>query len=234
MFQRYGKRIMWIGLSLFIIFLIIAAYNLFSRPASSAAAQNSTVSMLLIGIVIGLAFMFLIWRVRKAEKASKSNVVENSHTIVESMKKVFKIVCAEGYISEVYNYKDTKKLLAFIPAYKSALVIVKAKVLIGFDIEKCKWEIDEAAQKIKLIHVPEPEILSIESDYNYYSLDDEIFYKFSNEDFRRIQDNAKLQVQKAALHSDLPKIAKEQLRTLLPEIIQSKQWKLEDEQKLLN
>jgi preprotein translocase subunit YajC len=233
MFQRYGKRIMWIGLALLIIFLIIAIANLFARPTVTSS-QNTTVTILFIGIAIGLAFMYLIWRVKKVEKSARSIVTENSNTIVESMKKVFKIVCAEGYISEVYNYKESTKLLAFIPAYKSALVIVKAKVLIGYDIEKCKWEIDETTQKVRLLHIPEPEILSVESDYNYYSLDDEIFYKFSNEDFRRIQENAKKQVQSAALQSDLPKIAKEQLKTLLTEVIQSKQWKLEDEQKLLN
>lgn len=233
MFQRYGKRIMWIGLTILIIFLVIAVYGIFVKPAATSTSQNNSIPMLIMGIAIGLIFMYLIWQVRKLAKKNQSTSIETSHTIVESMKKVFKIVCAEGYISEVYNYRDSKKLLAFIPAYKSALVIVKAKVLVGYNIEKCQWEIDEETQKIKLIHIPEPEILSMESDYNYYSLDDEIFYKFSNEDFRKIQDNAKKQIQNAALQSDLPRIAKEQLKTLLTEVIVSKQWKLDDDQKLL-
>ena len=232
MFQRYGKRIMWIGLALLIIFVVAAVYSLFLKP-SYGSSQNLSIPVLLLGLALGALFMYLIRRVRNAERENSNKISESSHSVVESIKKVFKIVLAEGQISEVYNYKDSKKLLAFIPAYKSALVIVKAKVLIGFDIEKCKWEIDAENKVVKLLSIPDPELLSIETNYNYYSLDDEIFYKFGNEDFKRIQENAKIQVEKAAMESVLPSIAKEQLRTLLTEVINSKDWHIEDKQQLL-
>lgn len=233
MFQRYGKRIMWIGLGLLILFIAASLYSMFGRPLGTPQ-KNSNVTMLLIGLGIGATFIILLWRIQKSANKASAIVSEHSHTIVESMKRIFKIVCAEGYISEVYNYKQSKKLLAFIPAQKSALVIVKAKVMIGFDIEKCRWEMDEENKKVRLISVPEPELLSIETDYNYYSLDDEIFYKFSNDDFRKIQENARKQVEKAAMESEMPRIAKDQLRTLLTEVIKSKDWKIEDNQQLLN
>ncbi|MEJ7676900.1 MAG: DUF4230 domain-containing protein [Segetibacter sp.] len=82
----------------------------------------------------------------------KKNIVkENSHTVVESIRKVFKIVFAEGHFNELYNYEETKKIFGFIPSTKRALVIIKAKVLVGYDFEKCVWETDETKQKIKLV-----------------------------------------------------------------------------------
>jgi len=82
-------------------------------------------------------------------------------------------------------------------------------------------------KKIKLVSFPEPEILSIESDYKYYNFDEGIFNMLSREDLTRIQANGKKQVEAAAIKSDLPKMAAEQMRTLLIEVMQSKNWQLE-------
>lgn len=76
------------------------------------------------------------------------------------MRKVFKIVCAEGQFHEIYNYEETKKLFKIIPSTK-ALVIVQAKVMIGYDFEKCVGK-DEQNQKIRIVSFPDPEILSVE------------------------------------------------------------------------
>ena len=147
---------------------------------------------------------------------------ESSHTVVESIRKVFKIVLVEGYFNELYNFEETKKLLGFIPSTKKALVIIQAKVMIGFDFQKCVWETDEAAQKINLISFPEPEILSIEPDYKYYNFDEGLFNLLSREDLTRIQVDGKKQVEAAAIKSDLPKMAAEQMRLMLTEVVQSK------------
>jgi hypothetical protein len=144
------------------------------------------------------------------------------------MRKVFKIVFAEGHFNELYNYEETKKIFGFIPSTKRALVIIEAKVLVGYDFEKCKWEMDEAAQKIKLISFPKPEIISIEPNYKYYNFDDNIFNLLGHNDLTRIQSNGKKQVELAAEKSHLPKIAADQMRILLTEVVRSKNWQLEN------
>jgi hypothetical protein len=170
--------------------------------------------------------MFLIWRLNSSGK--KKIVKESSHTVIESMRKVFKVVLAEGFFNELYNFEETRKLFRIIPSTKRALVIIQAKVFVGYDFEKCEWEVDEEAQKIKLVSFPQPELLSIETDYKYYNFDEGIFNLLSREDLTRIQANGKKQVEAAAIKSDLPKMAAEQMRTLLTEVVQSKNWQIEN------
>lgn len=231
MFSSNWKKIIWTGMALLALFLTGVLYSLFFRPVVAGSGSNNVLLLLGVGLILGAIFMYLISRANKAAKATPA-VTESSHTIVESVKKVFKIVCAEGYFSEIYDYKETKKHFSFIPAYKRALVVVKAKALIGFDFEKFVWETDEENRKLRLVSFPEPELLSIDTDYNYYSIEDEILYKFTNEDFKKIQTNAKKQVEQAALQSDLPKIASEQMKLMLTEVIQSKSWQIEGVDKL--
>jgi len=204
------------------IALFLAGCNSTTHQASSA----NVTSLLLIGLVLGALIMFLISRLFRNSK--KTEVKESSHTVVESMRKVFKIVFAEGQFNELYNFEETKKLLGFIPTTKRALVIIEAKVLVGYDFEKCVWEADETAQKIKLISFPEPEILSIEPDYKYYNFDEHLFNMLGREDLTRIQVNGKKQVELAAIKNHLPKIAADQMRTLLMEVVNLKtgNWKI--------
>ncbi len=92
---------------------------------------------------------------------------------------------------------------------------------------------DEDNQKIKLVSFPQPEILSIESDYKYYNFDENIFNLLSRGDLTRIQSNGKKQVEMAAIRSHLPKIAAEQMRIMLTEVVQSKKWQLENTHKII-
>ncbi len=219
------KILTGVALAILLIYLGASLYTMFMRPA--APGGNHNMGLLLAGLILGAVMVFLLYRGSRLASANVA-VTANSHTVIESMKKVFKVVCAEGVFSEIYDYKETKKLLAFIPAQKSALVIVKAKVLIGYDFEKLVWEIDEENKKIRLSAVPEPEILSVEPDYRYYSIEDELFYKLGSEDFTRINARAKEVVINAAMQSDLKRIALEQMQTILPQIIRGNNWTLED------
>lgn len=216
------------------IVLLFISY-LYSIVFRHNTISNST-GLLIIGLFLGALIMFLISKLTqppKERKENKENAVKvNSHTVVESIRKVFKIVFAEGYFNELYNFEETKKIFGFIPSTKRALVIIKAKVLVGFDFEKCVWETDEANQKIRLLSFPEPEILSIEPDYLYYNFDEGILNLLGREDMTRIQANGKKQVEMAAIKSHLPKIAADQMRTILTEVVQSKNWQLEDSYKI--
>ncbi len=218
--------IAWIAGIMVLLLFVSYLYSVFFKQTT----VPNTTGLLIIGLFLGAVIMFLI---SKLSGSGKEKIVkENSHTVVESIRKVFKIVFAEGYFNELYNYEETKKVFGFIPSTKRALVIIKAKVLVGYDFEKCVWETDETNQKIKLVFFPEPEILSIEPDYLYYNFDEGIFNLLGREDLTRIQANGKKQVEIAAIKSHLPKIAADQMRTILTEVVQSKNWQLEDTYKI--
>ena len=204
------------------LFLAAYLYSVFIKPA--AGGGSNTMGMMVLGLILGGIIVFLILKLLSGKQTEIS--AENSHTVVESMRKVFKIVCAEGQFQEIYNYEQTKKLLKFIPSTKKALVIVKAKVLIGYDFEKCKWEVDEESKNLKIIAFPEPEILSLEPDFKYYYFEEDLFNFINRDDLDKIQIQGKKQVEQAALQSGLKKIAAEQMRTVLTEMVAANRWKI--------
>lgn len=184
-----------------------------------------TVLMLILGLILGGGIAFLA---SKKMGSSPTIVSENSYTIAESMRKVFKVVSAEGHFNEIYNYEETTKLFKFIPSKKKALVIVQAKILVGYDFEKFQWEVDEENKKIKLLHFPPPEILSTETDYKYYNIEEQFYNLFSREDLENIQKNSKSLVIEAAKNSHLPEVAAEQMKMLLTELLGTKNYELEN------
>ena len=220
-FKKY-KMIFW---SVGILIVIFLGFFLYQMTQSESINSMMTLVMLLLGLVLGGIIAFLV-----SNKMSAAPVVitESSHTIAESMRKVFKVVSAEGHFSEIYNYEETTKIFNFIPSKKKALVIIQAKVLVGYDFEKFQWEIDEKNKKVKLLNFPAPQILSTETDYKYYNIEEQFFNLFSKDDLAKIQQNGKKQVIEAAKKSHLPEVAAEQMRTLLTELLAGKNFFLEN------
>ena len=210
-----------------LLLLLIAAYLYRSfTPTSRTTAPNVT-GLLITGLLAGGLITYLWVQLRSARSASLG-VHSESHTVVEGVKRVFKIVLAEGQLNEIYNYENTKKLLKFIPSTKKALVIVRARVLIGYDVKKCRWEVDEDQKRVRLLEFPKPEIFSVETDFNYYYFEDDLFNIIGRSDLQKIQELAKEQVKKAALKSGLMKIAADQMKLLLGEVVSANNWQLEN------
>ncbi|MBN9312663.1 MAG: hypothetical protein BGO40_00180 [Chryseobacterium sp. 39-10] len=221
------KIILWVIGILMIVMLGVFIYQM---TQTQSAQMMTVVFMLLIGLLLGGVIAFLASRSLKAEPPVIS---ESSHTIAESMRKVFKVVSAEGHFNEIYNYEETSKIFNFIPSKKRALVIVSAKILVGYDFEKFKWEVDEQTRKVRLLEFPAPEILSTETDYKYYNIEEQFFNLFSKEDLAKIQQNGKKQVIEAAKKSHLPEVAAEQMRMLLTELLETKNFMLENPSEIL-
>lgn len=226
MMPKNFKNTLWIvGIVIIVMFGLLA--YLMSRGNNMNAMMVPL--MLIFGLVLGGIIMFLASRKMTAEAPI---ITESSHTIAESMRKVFKVVSAEGHFNEIYNYEESTKLFNFIPSKKKALVIVQAKILVGYDFEKFKWEVDEQNRKVRLLEFPAPEILSTETDYKYYNIEEQFFNLFSKDDLAKIQENGKRQVIEAAKKSHLPEVAAEQMRTLLTELLETKNFSLENTSKI--
>lgn len=220
------KIILW---SFGIILVLFLGFFLYQMTQTESINSVMTIFMLLLGLILGGIIAFLASKKLSSEPAV---IKESSHTIAESMRKVFKVVSAEGHFNEIYNYEETTKLLKFIPSTKKALVIIKAKVLIGYDFEKFQWEVDQQSRTVKLINFPAPEILSTETDYQYYNLEEQFFNLFSKDDLAKIQQNGKQQIIEAAKNSHLPEVAAEQMKMLLTELLSAKNFVLENTGKI--
>lgn len=220
------KIILW---SVGILLLIFLGFFLYQMTQSESVNSMLTLLMLLLGLILGGVIAFLA---SKKLTAAPAVITESSHTIAESMRKVFKVVSAEGHFNEIYNYEETTKLFNFIPSKKKALVIVQAKVLVGYDFEKFQWEVDEQNRKVRLLNFPAPEIISTETDYKYYNIEEQFFNLFSKDDLAKVQQNGKRQVIEAAKKSHLPEVAAEQMRMLLSELLAGKDFILENPAKI--
>lgn len=208
-----------------ILIIAFIGFILYQMTQSESINSMMTILMLVLGLILGGLIAFLA---SKKTMAQPPIISESSHTIAESMRKVFKVVSAEGHFNEIYNYEETTKLFNFIPSKKKALVIIEAKILVGYDFEKFQWEIDEINKTVKMLNFPAPEILSTETDYKYYNIEEQFFNLFSKDDLAKIQQNGKKQVIEAAKKSRLPEVAAEQMRTLLTELLAGKNFMLEN------
>ena len=96
-FKKY-KIIIWSVGILMVIFLLFFLYQM-----SQSQSINSvmTILMLFTGLILGGVIAFLV---SKKMVSSPPVITESSHTIAESMRKVFKVVSAEGHFNEIYNY----------------------------------------------------------------------------------------------------------------------------------
>lgn len=220
------KTILWVVGILMVLFL---GFFLYQMTTNEGFSNMMMPVMLILGLLLGGVIAFLASNKLKAEPPV---ITESSHTIAESMRKVFKVVAAEGHFNEIYNYEESTKLFNFIPQKKKALVIVQAKILVGYDFEKFKWEVDNENRKVRLLEFPAPEILSTETDYKYYNIEEQFFNLFSKDDLAKIQQNGKKQVIEAAKKSHLPEVAAEQMRTLLTEFLDTKNFALENPSKI--
>ncbi|MFB1004561.1 MAG: DUF4230 domain-containing protein [Bacteroidia bacterium] len=188
------------------------------------------VVFLLAGLGILVLAGILLWY--RFRTNGKSVAKMNSIVVVEALKRVFKVVTAEGQFTEIVDFEDTKQRLSIFPSTKKALIIVKAHVQMGYDFSKMEWDIDEENGDVKLLSAPEPHILSINPDIKYYNLENGLFNKFNNADFNAIQTQCAETIRQVALDSELPHLAAEQAQLLLNEMARMHQWNIEGVRKL--
>ena len=178
---------------------------------------------LLIGGGLGAAGYYYV-----SNRGSKKFTTKLEATIlVERIEKVFKVVMAEGYFTEIYNYQDEKSIWNLINDKKKALIIAKAKVLVGYDFGKMRYHISETDKKMIIDFFPEPEILSIDTDYKFYDIEQGWLNRFQSDDYTAILNEAKQTMNDKALQSDLPRIATNQVQLMMFQLALTMNWKID-------
>lgn len=161
------------------------------------------VGLIAMLILFTSGYFFSQWlQLRQAEKNQIS-----SEIILNRIKEVSKLVTVEGYFSEMYNYKNYYNL-EWSMFTKKALVRVKAKVSMGVDLNKVNIKLDNVNKVISMDRLPEPEIISLDHDIDYYDITEGTFNTFTPEDFNKINSDAKDYIRKVAIQSELPARAK--------------------------
>jgi hypothetical protein len=171
-----------------------------------------------LGLYVGYKFNQKGW-------FSKTSA-ENSTVLLQEIKDVMKLVAVEGYFSEVYDYKDYS-VADWNMFSKKALIRVKAKVSVGYNLESVSFRADEGAQTIYIGPMPAPEILSIDHDLDYYDIQQGTFNTFTNADYNMLNKRAKKFIETQVKESELFNRAerqKQRLEGVLRTLAQSQGW----------
>jgi len=184
----------------------------------------------ILGIIIGAGSTIGIVAYLRYEQ-SKKLAKAQSLILLEKVRKVCKLITVEGDFAEIYHYENVKeKFLKLIASRKKALIVINAKAHVGYDFSKVKLEVNEKTKIMTLLNFPQPEILSIETNLNYYDKKDGMFNKFIASDLTDLQNEAKQHILDKVPESGLYQLARNEALeaiSLIEQIVQTIGWKLD-------
>lgn len=183
-----------------------------------------------LGIILGAILMYWLYGLF-GKKKNKEVTLHQSTVLLEKMKSVCKLISVEGDFAEIYKYENTKeRFMSLVSSKKKALMIINAKAQIGYDLKKVLMQADTTKKTITLTDFPEPEILSIEPDLQFYDIKNGLFNTFSPEDLTTLNQEAKQHIKDKIPESGLMETArKEALEAILimEKIVETIGWKLD-------
>lgn len=188
------------------------------------------------GLVLLLGVALLVFFITRAiyEPEQKTEQV-SSTVLLERIRPVMKLVTVEGDFNEVFSYSNAEAsfdwLKYFSPFQKKAMLRVKARVSVGYDLEGMDLNVDEAAKTITLRGMNAPQVLSMEHDVDYYDMDAGTFNPFTAQDLTKMEATAKNMVRAKIPESGLFKAAaerKQEMISVIRVLTESSGWTFVD------
>lgn len=157
-----------------------------------------------IAVIVALFVVFGlgIFAAKKYYQFGETVSKQNSQVLLERMKSVAKVVAVEGYFSEIYTHEDYYNF-DLSPFRKKALLRVKAKVSVGYDLESMKIEANDVTKIISISNIPDPKILSIDHDVDYYDIQEGTFNSFTEQELTDLNRRAKKFIEEKAKSDEL-------------------------------
>lgn len=186
--------------------------------------------LLFIGLGAGAVVAYFVFArfsmSRKRDKTQTQSVV-----LMEKIRSVCKFITVEGDFSEIYHYENVKdKWLNLVLGRKKALILIEAKAHVGFDLTKIKMDADTKSRTIRLHNFPQPELLTIETDFKYYDKKEGWANPFTASDLTEINSEAKQHIIDKVPSSGVMEEASQQaLETLqlMEKLVETINWKLD-------
>ncbi len=141
---------------------------------------------LILGAILMYWFFSLFWK-----KKNKEITEHQSTVLLEKIKSVCKLISVEGDFAEIYKYENTKeRFLSLVSSKKKALIVINAKAQIGYDLQKILMHANNEKKQIILTNFPEPEVLSIEPELEFYDIQNGLFNAFTPKDLTSLNQEA--------------------------------------------
>ena len=120
----------------------------------------------------------------------------------------------EGDFTELYTYTNADApfqwLRQFSPFQKKAILRVKARASVGYDLEGMGLVFDEATHTVRFNGMGKPALLSLEHDVDYYNIEEGTFDQFSAADLTHVNEQAKDLIRRKVASSGLFTAAEKQ------------------------
>lgn len=166
----------------------------------------SLIFISILSIVIGL-IIYHFWNRSKVNQKVK----QEAHILLEQVRKVCKLVTVEGEFQEILDTRNEKSVLFnLITQQKKAIVIVKAKALVGYDLSQLDIKINDEEKKILISNFPKSDLISLETDLNYYDITNRMLNRFSEQDLSELNIQAKSHIVSKVEESQLHSLAQKQ------------------------
>lgn len=192
---------------------------------------------LFTGLIVGVIFAYFVFS-RYASLRKKEKVTAQSVVLMENIKSVSKLITVEADFAEIYHYEtDKHKLLNILIGKKKALLLIDAKAHVGFDLTKIKLESNVNSKVIKITNFPQPELLSIETDFKYYDKKEGWLNPITSSDLTDINKEAKQHIiDKIPGSGILEEASEKALDTvkLMEKLAETINWKLDYSSLVLN
>lgn len=183
-----------------------------------------------LGILLGAILMYWLYGFFNRKKR-KELVKHQSTVILDKIKSVCKLVSVEGDFAEIYRYENIKEgFMNVLSSKKKALVVINAKAQVGYDLKKLKLNADLDRKRIILAEFPQPEVLSIEPDIQFYDIKNGLFNSFSSDDLTDLNAKAKEHIREKIPESGLLDTAKKEALEavlIIEKMVETIGWKLD-------
>ena len=166
-------------------------------------------------------------------KRRKDLTSYQSTVLLEKIRAVCKLISVEGDFAEIYRYENTKGHFGnLFSSKKKALIVVNAKAHIGYDFKKLDVSADIDRRTVYLRNFPQPEILSIEPELEFYDIRNDLFNAFTPDDLTALNKEAKAHIREKIPQSGLMETARHEALEavlLMEKIVETIGWKLDYE-----
>ncbi|NNJ89419.1 MAG: DUF4230 domain-containing protein [Eudoraea sp.] len=184
----------------------------------------------LLGLILGSIAMYWLFSFFR-RKQNKETTEVQSTVLLERIKNVCKLISVEGDFAEIYKYENTReRFMSLVSSKKKALIVINAKVHIGYDLQKIQLQANNARKQIVLTNFPQPQILSIEPDLEFYDIKNGLFNAFTPNDLTALNQEAIKHIKDKIPQSGLMETARREALEailLMEKLVETIGWKLE-------
>ncbi len=145
----------------------------------------------IFGLLLGAIVVVVVFYIYRSY-FTRNKTEEQSVVLLEKIRNVSKLITVESDFSEIMHYSDVKNsFLNLITSHKKAIVLANSKVMVGFDMKQIRIEPHAKKKLLTITHFPAPEVLSIQTDVEYYDVKNGLFNKFEAKDLTELNKKVK-------------------------------------------